>query len=85
MAGRLIDRLVQACLLFEAQRLPPFLERWRLFDPLPGQPVRVVRGDRTLDGVYRGIAATGALLLDGDGGVSEHHAGEVSLRRDDRA
>jgi BirA family biotin operon repressor/biotin-[acetyl-CoA-carboxylase] ligase len=80
LAGVLIDRMIEACSLFAAQRLAPFLPRWDAFDRMRGQPVVVLRGDTSIEGVYRGIAPSGAMLLENAEGTSEHHAGEVSLR-----
>lgn len=80
LAGTLIDRLVEACDVFASEGLAPYLERWRAFDAFDGRPVRLHSGGRTLEGVYAGIAANGALILENGEGRSEHHAGEVSLR-----
>jgi BirA family biotin operon repressor/biotin-[acetyl-CoA-carboxylase] ligase len=63
----------------------PFLPRWNRFDHLHGQVVRVVRGPNSSEGIYRGIARSGAMLLEGSAGISEYHAGEVSLRKDGAA
>lgn len=81
LAGLLIDRLISACRDFAAHRLVPFVPRWNRFDGFRDHDVKVVRGDTVIEGVYRGIAATGAMLLENANGRSEHHAGEVSLRR----
>jgi len=80
MAGLLIDRLVLACQHYAVHRLAAFIGRWGEFDGLLGQPVSIIYGNQTFEGVYRGIAPSGALLLDDDGRVREYHAGEVSLR-----
>jgi BirA family biotin operon repressor/biotin-[acetyl-CoA-carboxylase] ligase len=81
LAGALVQDLIQACRLFASQGFTPFLTRWAQFDRLPGEPVRVIRGDQAIEGVYRGITASGAMLLENATGCTEHHAGEVSLRR----
>jgi len=80
LAGRLIDRLIAACDEFADSGLTPFVDRWSAFDGLVGRPVRVLRGGEHIDGVYRGIAAGGAMILETGSGQSVHHAGEVSLR-----
>jgi BirA family biotin operon repressor/biotin-[acetyl-CoA-carboxylase] ligase len=80
LAGIIVDRLIGACRLFAEQRLAPFLGRWERFDKLHGEDVLLIRGDRVICGVYRGISPSGAMLLENAGGVSEHFAGEVSLR-----
>ena len=80
MAGILIDRLIRACRLFSSERLKPFLGRWDHYDGLAGQAVRVTRGPQSVEGVYRGITPSGGLMLEAPSGLSEYHAGEVSLR-----
>ena len=82
LAGVLLDQLIEACREFSDARLVPFLPRWNRFDHLHGQVVRVVRGSNSSEGIYRGIARSGAMLLEGPSGISEYHAGEVSLRKD---
>ncbi len=80
MTGLLTDRLIHACRRFSAERLEPFLDRWIRFDGLIGERVRVIRGPQTVEGVYLGIAPSGALVLEDETGRREYHAGEVSLR-----
>ena len=80
MAGMLIDGLIDACLTYENERLSPFLDRWKRFDRMRDQEVLLLRGDQVTAGIYRGIAASGALLLDEASGRREYNAGEVSLR-----
>jgi len=81
VAGMLVERMVEACTTFSSGRLDPFLERWGRFDGLRGSRVAIVRGEHVVEGVYRGIAPSGALVLEEATGRTEHHAGEVSLRR----
>ena len=82
MAGILVDRLIRACRQFSMHRLAPFLDRWALFDGLLGECVKIVHGSQSIAGVYRGIAPSGALVLEDETGRREYHAGEVSLRKD---
>lgn len=81
LVGKLVEQLIHACRLFGAQRLSPFLSRWERFDLLCGEPVCLYRGSEVIEGVYRGIGASGAMILEDQHGCREHHAGEVSLRR----
>lgn len=82
LAGMLIDRLIRSCRLYATHQMRPFVDRWKSFDRLIGQPVKVISGKRVIHGVYRGIASTGALLLEDRDGLRECHAGEVSLRKE---
>lgn len=81
LAGRLVAGLIAAARLFADEGLAAFVARWEAYDRLRGQTVRVISGERHLEGTYRGIAASGAMLLETATGCTEHHAGEVSLRR----
>ena len=80
LAGNLIRRLVEVCSAFAAAGIAPLLKRWQTFDKLLGRQVRLHSGDTCIEGLYVGIAETGALILENDSGRTEHHAGEVSLR-----
>lgn len=83
LAGKLVDHLIDACRLFSEQGIAPFRARWQAFDSMLGRVVRVHSSQRFIDGVYVGIADSGALILETRQGRSEHHAGEVSLREAD--
>lgn len=50
------------------------------FDATNNQAVRVIMGERVIDGIARGIDDDGALLVDAAGTRHTLHAGEVSLR-----
>ena len=84
LAGMLIDALIGACEQYADGRLAPFLVRWDVFDGLCGKRVNILRGSEIITGTYRGVAASGAVVLEGPEGLSEHLAGEVSLRRADK-
>jgi BirA family biotin operon repressor/biotin-[acetyl-CoA-carboxylase] ligase len=62
----------------------PLLARYADHDVLRDRPVRVQVGDatagRAVDGIARGIAATGELLVETGGAVQAFAAGEVSVR-----
>lgn len=70
---------------FEARRmqwrdegLAPLRLDWLARAHAPGTPLWVVNGERRIAGRFRGIAADGALLLDGDDGhLHQVHAGDV--------
>ena len=80
VAARLVDELVAAVLEFRDAGLAPFLADWRALDALAGRPVRVSLGERAIDGIELGVAASGALRVQTAEGEREFHAGEVSLR-----
>lgn len=80
LAALLVSKC-RACLdEFSAQGLSAFVERWQEFDKLKNQPVRIIMGDREINGIAQGIDETGAILINCNGTLEKFHAGEVSLR-----
>jgi len=57
-----------------------FVAAWRRYDYLAGRPVVVTRGSETLQGIARGIADDGALLVESEGRILPVMAGDVTLR-----
>ena len=54
---------------------------WSRFDATRDARVRILNGETILEGIARGVDASGALRIDADDGRHRIHAGEVSLRR----
>ena len=81
LAAAVLDRLLPALELFDAQGLAPFLPRYASLDALRGEPVVVLAGDGTRHaGSAAGVAEDGALRVQGAGGEVRFHSGEVSVR-----
>ncbi|NEX18904.1 bifunctional biotin--[acetyl-CoA-carboxylase] ligase/biotin operon repressor BirA [Thiorhodococcus mannitoliphagus] len=80
LAGALVEALVHALERYGREGLSPFLDPWRAFDPLAGEPVRVIFGDQVIEGRHAGISDEGALQLETSTGLRRFQAGEVSLR-----
>ena len=54
---------------------------WQSLHARQDQSVQLLLPDgKTIDGIARGVAEDGALLLESANGISRHHSGEVSLR-----
>ena len=66
--------------LFAQNGLPAFSKRWQRFDLCDGRPVVLQTEHASTEGIGRGINADGALLVEQDGVLGAHLAGEVSLR-----
>lgn len=81
LAGHWLACLLEAARRYERDGFAGFAERWREADLLHDAPVFILRGERRIDGVARGVDASGALRLESEEGVQLVHAGEVSLRR----
>ncbi|MBK1721687.1 bifunctional biotin--[acetyl-CoA-carboxylase] ligase/biotin operon repressor BirA [Thiocystis violacea] len=80
LAATLLDALLDALERFGREGLTPFLGGWRSFDAFLGEPVRLLLGDRAIEGRHAGVADDGSLLLDTADGRRVFQAGEVSLR-----
>ena len=76
----LINELALALEEFGARGMSAFADEWRGADALVNRPVRVLQGERTLEGLARGVDADGALLLDAGDGRQRILSGEVSVR-----
>lgn len=81
LAVACLARLLPALEQFDREGLAPFLPRYRALDALAGREVVVHAGGGEQRGIAAGIAADGALRLQGPDGERSFHAGEVSVRR----
>ncbi len=81
-AAKLIKELREALATFELQGMTPFIERWAPLDNFINQPVKLIIGEREIQGIERGINEYGALLLEQDGAITAWVGGEISLRAD---
>jgi BirA family biotin operon repressor/biotin-[acetyl-CoA-carboxylase] ligase len=80
LAAGLCDEVFTACARFAKDGLDSFLDDWRRWDAFAGRPVRLTGMNGSISGIARGVDARGALLLERDGVIGHHHAGELSLR-----
>ncbi|MFO7857544.1 MAG: biotin--[acetyl-CoA-carboxylase] ligase [Ectothiorhodospiraceae bacterium] len=80
LAGEISDALVQGLLRFQESGFAPFLPDWAVFDALSDRPVTLVIGERRVQGIARGVDATGSLLVDSGEGAQPWSAGEVTVR-----
>lgn len=80
IAAMLINALSEALITFESEGFAPFIESWNQYDFLHNRPVRLSQADQHIHGVAKGVHTDGALILDRDGKLEYHRAGEASLR-----
>ncbi|WP_338115592.1 bifunctional biotin--[acetyl-CoA-carboxylase] ligase/biotin operon repressor BirA [Thiococcus pfennigii] len=80
LAATLIEALIEALDRFGREGLAPFLPLWEASDPYRGEPIAILIGSRTIDGIHGGIAEDGALRVLTEIGEQTFQAGEVSLR-----
>ncbi len=70
-----------ALLDYEMMGLTGFVERWNRHDNFVGRQVKLLLGNRDVEGTLRGIDAQGAVLIETDQGVQAFIGGEISLRK----
>jgi BirA family transcriptional regulator, biotin operon repressor / biotin---[acetyl-CoA-carboxylase] ligase len=81
IAAAMLEHLLPALELFDAEGLAPFLPRYADVDALAGQSVTLHSANATQAGTALGVAEDGALRLRFDDGREQRvHAGEVSVR-----
>ena len=77
---KLLARLEYWYQLVKKEGFAPVLEAWRRESVTLGQPVRVLAGEETYDGVAEELAEDGSLLVRTESGLRRVLAGDVSLR-----
>lgn len=77
----LVSELVSMFQRFEVDGLQPFLQQWQSMDAYSGKPVQLQMGNQTVEGVAKGIASNGALLVEVGGELRSYHSGEISIRK----
>jgi len=80
LAASLVNEIALALEEFGARGLSAFMDEWQGADDLIDQPVRVLQGAETVEGLARGIDADGALLVDVGGARRRILSGEVTIR-----
>lgn len=76
----LISNLILELERFSKTGFMSYRENWREFDLYFGQDVRVLIGDRVVEGTDHGVDEEGNLLLKTKSRIETFNAGEVSLR-----
>ncbi len=80
VAATLIEHVCQAVKQFTANGLNEFIQRWSKYDLYLGKKVVLKSASFQVEGIYRGLDATGGLLLENQQGIAVYNAGEVSMR-----
>ena len=81
MLARMLIELRGALQVFAREGLAPFREEWQRHHVHQDKPVTLLLPDaRREQGVARGVAEDGALLVETGAGLRRCHSGEVSLR-----
>lgn len=82
LAAALLAAIHDLLAAFARHGFAPLADEWRRHDHLCGQTVTVRSGATEATGVARGIAADGALLVEGPAGIAAVFAGDVTLRNE---
>ena len=77
---KLLERLEYWYQVVKQEGFESVLEAWRRESVTLGQPVRVLAGEETYDGVAEELAEDGSLLVRTENGLRRVLAGDVSLR-----
>ncbi|MGF1693965.1 bifunctional biotin--[acetyl-CoA-carboxylase] ligase/biotin operon repressor BirA [Photobacterium kagoshimensis] len=80
LAATLIERLQCILVEYEQVGLAGFVERWNEYDNFLNRPVKLLIGERVVEGIARGIDKQGGLLLETEQGITPYIGGEISLR-----
>ncbi|XKM14215.1 bifunctional biotin--[acetyl-CoA-carboxylase] ligase/biotin operon repressor BirA [Orbaceae bacterium ac157xtp] len=82
LIAKLMQVLPESLQRFEQQGLSVFTLRWNFLDNFINRPVKLLIGDKVIQGMSRGINEQGALLLEQNGEITPFIGGEISLRAD---
>jgi len=78
----IINRCLQSFETFDQQGLSPLLKSWREADYLYNQLITIYQPSQTVDGIAKGINASGHLLIETKQGfIKEISSGEASLKK----
>ncbi|GAC33429.1 bifunctional biotin--[acetyl-CoA-carboxylase] ligase/biotin operon repressor BirA [Paraglaciecola polaris] len=80
ISALLLDELTHCADVFSQSGLASFLDTWRERNVFRDKPITLIIGNRTVQGICKGIDATGALLLQQENGVHAYNGGEISVR-----
>ena len=80
LVADLISQLCRAIDEFQRDGMQAFIDYWRQYDGLYNRAVTLEAGGHCLEGICRGIDCSGAIMLERNGRITHHHAGDISIR-----
>jgi len=80
LVAAITTELLATLQTFANKGFEPFVDAWHELDSLANAPVRVLSANAIVEGVARGVASDGALLVDVAGRQQRFVSGDVSLR-----
>jgi len=76
LSSELINNILHYCDLFETHGVEQFQQQWQMYDYLKGSKLALDYQNKTMQGVARGIADDGALLIEVDGQLISQYSSE---------
>ena len=76
LSSELINNILHYCDLFETSGIEQFQQQWQAYDYLNGLRLELDYHDKTIQGIARGIADDGALLIEADGRIISQYSSE---------
>ncbi|MDD1796373.1 bifunctional biotin--[acetyl-CoA-carboxylase] ligase/biotin operon repressor BirA [Enterovibrio makurazakiensis] len=83
LAAALINGVMDSLRQYEETGMAGFVAKWDKWDNFKGRSVKLLLGERIVEGIARGINEQGALLLETESGIAPYLGGEISLRAND--
>lgn len=80
LCAYILNELAEALPRFQNRGFADFVEQWNAMDILSGNEVVLHLADKQVAGVAKGVASSGALLIEGASGIEQYRGGEVSVR-----
>jgi BirA family transcriptional regulator, biotin operon repressor / biotin---[acetyl-CoA-carboxylase] ligase len=80
LAAGLIDNIHGFATRFEQQGFPAMRSEWETLHAHQEHHVLLIGANETVEGIARGVTASGELVLETDSGIRHFSGGEVSLR-----
>jgi len=83
LSAQLINHLLRRLEQHQNEGLVNMLDEWHALDFYLNKRVKLLTGERMMQGICRGVNSQGALMLEINGQIKPIYGGEVSLRGDE--
>jgi BirA family biotin operon repressor/biotin-[acetyl-CoA-carboxylase] ligase len=80
LTAAIIQKLHTELLQYESFGMSGMVERWNKYDNYMGKPIKLIMGERVIEGVAKGIESSGAIQIETNKGIESFIGGEISLR-----
>lgn len=80
IAAAIYGEVIQVLEKFTGNGMTEFKQQWDELDIYRNKPVRLLMGERQVEGVCRGVDDNGAILIEQQDNIIRYFGGEISLR-----